>query len=342
MMVRLKRVSIDEVPWEELDARPDRTVFQTREWLEFLRSTQRADPVAAQLFDGDDPVGWFSGAVVRRAGLPILGSPLPGWSTSYMGFTTDRSELGWEAVSALAAFAFGSLGCVHFEVMDRNLSLRDGPEAPSRPIVSPFRGYELELSDDASMLAAMSPTARKNVRRSQSKSVIVEEIDQSGFADFVVDYYSQVTKVFAKRQLVPTFPVERIEALIEHLHPTGRLLLLRARTAEGRSVATGIFPGMRGGLAGFYMGASEVTRPDVRPNEAVMWHAIRAWRDRGSVSFDFGGGGEYKAKYGGKPIEVPWVRWSRFRGLDQLRSAVWSGVRVAQRVRGRLDISRPS
>lgn len=341
MTVRLARVSLDEVPWSELDTRPDRTVFQTREWLEFLRSTQQAEPVAAQLFEDDRPIGWFSGAVVRRGGLPVLGSPLPGWSTSYMGFTTDRSDLGWEAVSALADFAFGSLGCVHFEVMDRYLSLATESEIPARAVVSPFRGYQLELRDDDTMLEGMSPTARRNIRRSESKSVVVEEVDQLGFAEFVTVYYAQVTKVFAKRQLVPTFPIERIESLIEHLHPTGHLLLLRARNPEGRSVATGIFPGIPGASAGFYMGASEVTRPDIRPNEAVMWHAIRAWRDRGSVSFDFGGGGEYKAKYGGEPIEVPWVRWSRFRGLDQMRSVLRSGVRVSQRVRGRLGASRP-
>ncbi|MGB6059390.1 MAG: GNAT family N-acetyltransferase [Microthrixaceae bacterium] len=340
MTVRLERVSVDEVPWSELDTRPDRTVFQTREWLEFLRSTQHAEPVAAQLFDGDRPVGWFSGAVVRRGGLPVLGSPLPGWSTSYMGFTTDRSDLGWKAISALADFAFRSLGCVHFEVMDRNLSLTPDSEALPRAVVSPFRGYQLELRDDATMLSGMSPTARRNIRRSESKSVVVEEVDQPGFAEFVTEYYSQVTKVFAKRQLVPTFPIERVESLIQHLHPTGHLLLLRARTAEGLSVATGIFPGIPRASAGFYMGASEVTRPDVRPNEAVMWHAIRTWRDRGSVSFDFGGGGEYKAKFGGAPIVVPWVRWSKYRGMDQMRNAVRSGSKLAQRVRGRLEAPR--
>lgn len=32
-------------------------------------------------------VGYFTGMIVRKIGLRILGSPFPGWSTDYMGLS---------------------------------------------------------------------------------------------------------------------------------------------------------------------------------------------------------------------------------------------------------------
>ena len=63
----------------------------------------------------------------------------------------------------------------------------------------------------------------------------------SAFAD---EHYAQLQDVFAKQGLVPTYGVARVRLLIRHLQPTGNLLLLRARDAEGHCAATGIFFGM--------------------------------------------------------------------------------------------------
>ena len=41
-MIRLERVAAPDVPWAELDDAPDRTVAQTRAWLDFLVETQGA------------------------------------------------------------------------------------------------------------------------------------------------------------------------------------------------------------------------------------------------------------------------------------------------------------
>src|ERR1700747_2686134 len=74
------------VDWARLDGFADRTVFQTREWLHFVRETQRAKIVLCELTDGGETVGYFTGLVFARLGLRILGSSFPGWTTPYMGF----------------------------------------------------------------------------------------------------------------------------------------------------------------------------------------------------------------------------------------------------------------
>ena len=47
---------------------------------------------------------------------------------------------------------------------------------------------------------------------------------------------SQLKDVFGKQGLVPLYDLARVRKLIKHHRPTGRLLLLRVRNAEGRSI----------------------------------------------------------------------------------------------------------
>lgn len=331
MSVELRRVAPGDAPWDEIGVGPDSTVFQRREWLELLATTQHAEPVVASVRSDGAHVGWFTGAIVRRFGVRLLGSPMPGWTTSYMGFTLERPELRPAAVAALARFAFGELGCLHLELMDRWL------EAPvtdlPRSAWSVFHSSEVTLRDDESMLASMNQSARRNIRRAESRGVVVERVDPLTDPGFAAEYHAQVSQSFAKRGLAPTYGVERVQAMIDHLHPSDLVVLLRARAPDGRSAATGLFPGSPNGSAVFWMGASDPGLLDLRPNEAVMWRAMREWRDRGAVRLDLGGGGSFKPKFGPTPIEVPWLRCSRVPGLEPLRRTAAGAARRAQRVR---------
>jgi len=53
-----------------------------------------------------------------------------------------------------------------------------------------------------------------------------------------------------------------------------------------------------------------------------------------------GGGGDYKRKYGGEAIEVPWLMESRSRLLLVVRAAAKKGFRSLQRIRGMMRSSR--
>lgn len=318
MTVEFRRVPAPVVPWAELDERPDRTIGQTREWLDFLSETAGAEAVTAEVLEDGERIGWFTGAVQRRTVLRFLGSPLRGWTTASMGFNLDPGANRGAALAALPAFAFGELGCIHLEFADR--ALLDDGDVPSGFVGGHLPGYELELDGaDDELLAGMKASGRRDIRRAVRNGIVVEAVDPLDPGDFAALYYSQVSDAFAKRGLVPTYPVDRVEALIRHLGPTGRLLLLSASTPSGDTAATGIFPGLPGLTAEYWMGASYRAHQHLLPNEALMWTALRTWRDRGAVRFNFGGGGSYKAKYGGAPHSMPWVRRSRFPMLEHAR-----------------------
>jgi CelD/BcsL family acetyltransferase involved in cellulose biosynthesis len=319
-MLRLERAEPTAELWRDREAFDDRLIFHTPQWLRFVAESQRAEPVLATVHDGDTPVGHFTGLVTRRYGLRILGSPMAGWTTSYGGFNLHPSIPRRAALQALTPFAFGELGCADLE----GLGLR-WAAAPTAVI-------DLSPGDDA-LFGAMASACRRNIRKAEKSGVVIEEVgDDPQFAD---EFHDQLRDVFAKQNLVPTYPVERVRSLIRHLGPAGRLLLLRAREPGGRCIATAVLPWYHRTMY-FWGGASY--RPDqhLRPNEALIWYALRWAARHGVTEFDFVGGNAYKKKYGTTEVPVPWARRSRSPLVAGLRDAAKEAFALRQRALARL------
>lgn len=312
-IMRLERVSLEDGDWPALDALPDRVIFQTREWLEFLHRTQAAEPVLARLHADGETMGWFTAAIVRRYGVRILGSPFPGWTTAWMGFNLVRPVDRWDAAAAVLPFA-RELGCLHLELRDRRLT---APAPPGSGYAwSDHETYEVDLDDDEDVIfGRMSSACRRAIRKGEKVGVRVEHGSGEAFAD---EYYEQLGDVFAKQSLVPTYDVERVRELVRCLEPSGNLLLLRAVSPGGEPIATALFPAFNG-TAYFWGGASWREHQQLRPNEAIFWYAMRALKARGVSVLDLGGGGDYKLKYGPRHVVVPFFRRSRVPGLLRMR-----------------------
>jgi hypothetical protein len=336
-MMRFRVLSPSEVPWAALDRMPDRTVFQTRAWLEFLAETQSARPIIAELRDGAAVAGYFTGGVFQRFGVRLLGSSFPGWTTPYIGFNLVPGVSHAEALVALERLAFGELKCLHFEVSDRHMKPEDGDKLGFE--LEHYETYETDLrQSEAEILQAMNSACRRCVRKAEKSGVRIEEATDDGFAS---EYYEQLRDVFAKQGLVPTYSEHRVATLIRHLWPTGNLLLLRALSPDGKCIGTGIYPGFNK-VAEFWGNASWRSSQILRPNEALHWYAMRCWRQRGAEVFDWGGLGTYKEKYGPKRAAHPWFVKSRYRVLARLRERARALVDLRQRLLGRWRAFRGS
>ncbi len=308
---------------------PEATVFQSRAWLDFLAESQGCRPVVADVLDGDRIVGRFTGATVRRLGVPLLGSPLPGWTTSYLGFDLALGVDRVEAADALAGHAFGPLGCWHVELLDRWLT---APQARDAGYVVDddrwLHGYELPLDTGADLFAGLSSSARWGVRRAGRHGVRVSAVDVGDGGErgrFVADYHGQLTEVFARRGRRVPYGPDRVDALLRHVGATGNVLALRA-TVDGDCVATGVFP-FDARAAYFWGGASSGEGRRVLANDALLWAAIDRARASGQRVFDFGGGGSFKAKFGGSALDVAWVRRSRWPVVEAARRLVGRRLR---------------
>jgi CelD/BcsL family acetyltransferase involved in cellulose biosynthesis len=335
-MLRLQRVEPTAALWADRAAYPDRLLFHTAEWLRFVAESQRAEPVLATITDGATTVGHFTGLVTKRYGLRILGSPMAGWTTSYLGFNLAPGVPRRAALEALLPFAFRRLGCAHLEIRDRGFVEADLEGLGMRWAAAPTAVIDLEPAEDA-LFGAMASACRRNIRKAQKSGVVIEEVTADPtFAD---EFYDQLRDVFAKQNLVPTYSIERVRSLIRNLEPAGNLLLLRARDPQDRVIATAVLPWYHRTMY-FWGGASYRQHQHLRPNEALIWHALRYAKARGVTEFDFVGGNAYKAKYGAVNVPVPWARRSRSPLVAGLRDAAKEAFAVKQRVVARLTGAR--
>ncbi len=295
-----ERLALNDVDFDVLDQFEDRIFAQRRCWLNFLKSFVQGEPVIAALMHDGDCVGYFTGVQFRRAGIKILASPFRGWTTPYMGFNLAPDIARSDALAALEPFAFRQLGCVHVELSDRYLTIEEGLERGFSHRISHGFMSDLTLSED-DIFAGMASACRRAIRKSQKSGVSIVEGEPEGFAE---QYYQHLLHVFAKQGLKPSFTVERVQRLIDHCHADGHLLLLRAYEEGGQCIATGLYPAFNG-YSFFWGNGSDPEFLSLRPNEALHWHAMRYWKERGGRCHDWGGGGAYKEKYGGKPSIVP-------------------------------------
>ncbi|MCY1142394.1 GNAT family N-acetyltransferase [Actinoplanes sp. Pm04-4] len=331
-MLRLHRVEPTAELWAERATYDDRLIFHTEPWLRFVAEAQRAEPVLARVTDGERTVGHFTGLLTKRFGLRILGSPMAGWTTSYVGFTLDPAVPRRAALEALMPFAFKDLGCAHLEIRDRGLTPADLGGLGLRWSDAPTAVIDLTPAEDA-LFNGMASACRRNIRKATKTGVTIEEV----VADptFAADFYDQLRDVFAKQNLVPTYSIERVRTLIRHLEPAGHLLLLRARDPEGRCIATAVLPWYHRTMY-FWGGASYREHQHHRPNELLIWYALRWAKSHGVTEFDFVGGNAYKSKYGTTEVPVPWARRSRSPLVATLRDAAKQTYTLKQKATARL------
>ena len=327
--MKCELVDFDKMDWNEMDSFRDRTVFQTEPWVRFIAETQNATPLIARLTESGKLVGYFTGLTFSRLGIKVVGSSFPGWTTPYMGFNLAPGASRADALAAVERAAWNQWKCLHMEISDPHFSGEEGQALGFQ--TSYYTSYRTDLNQsEEELFQGMESACRRCVRKAEKSGVIIEEAHDLAFAD---EYYDQLKDVFAKQGLVPTYSVERVRALVRHMEPTGNVLLLRARDGEGKSIATGIFPGFNQ-IAEFWGNASYRAHQNLRPNELIQWYVMRYWKKRGVRIYDWGGEGTYKEKYGCVAHRVPWFIKSRYQFLGKLRDGAQKVYRGKQRLMG--------
>ncbi|MFK5949814.1 MAG: GNAT family N-acetyltransferase [Methylococcales bacterium] len=297
-MPTFEPIDINTVSWAELDQYEDRTLFQTYPWLKFIAESQSAEPLIIVIKENEQVLGYFTGLIVCKLGLKILGSPFNGWTTTYMGFNLRPDVSAKEILEAFPEYVFNELGYRILQISEPRFADMDFSQS-SYSVIN-YKNLEIDLTkSEDELFANMASAKRRGIRKAAKSGVTVEVATDIDFAD---DYYAQLEDVFAKRSLRPTYSIERVRSLIRHLQPAGQLLLLRVRDSDGNCIATGIYPAFKDEMI-FWGGASWRKYQNYRPNEFMFWYAMKYWKGRGVKTFNLGGWADYKKQYGGKQIK---------------------------------------
>jgi CelD/BcsL family acetyltransferase involved in cellulose biosynthesis len=332
----IERLPYDPDRWETILTRyPNAEVFHGSAWLAFLAASQQAEPVVAVLRADGRPVGHFVGAIVRRFGIRILGSPLRGWGTERMGFLLEPGIDRGAAARALLPFAFGALRCFHVEIADSHLTAEQMAELGYS--MDPYVTHVVDLNaTEDEILARMHPKTRQHIRQAIRAGLQVDVVTDLDFAD---EYYEQLRYVFTRQGLVPTYGSDRVRQLAAALQPAGQVLLLRVREVDGESLSTGVVVA-RHETAVIWGTASFHNRSRSHPTQLLWWAAMRYWRARGVLRFELGGGGDHMAQYGG--ALTPGMRFyrSRFATMGYGRALIRRVLMIRQMVSGLLAARR--
>lgn len=275
-------------------------IFQTIPWLEYVAQMQSAEPIVVSVKCDGVVKGYFSGLIVNKFGLRILGSPFRGWMTYFMGFNLMPDVSRNEILQAFPEFVFQNLQCHYFEIMDPCLEYSQVSDLSYQLDHLPWFAIDLTPSEDQ-IFSNMKDSGRRGIRKAIKNGLTVEEASDIGFAE---EYYAQYQEVMAKRSLKPTYGLEDVRALIEKVYPTGSLLMLRTKNQEGVCIATGIFVFLNR-TAIFWGGASWQEYQSLRPNDLLMWHAMKAVKKQGATVIHLGGEAEqFKLKLGARDAKL--------------------------------------
>ncbi len=300
--------------WDELISRyPGRGVFHERAWLEYLSTSRRVKIQLWAIRRGDQTLGYFCGGIVRKGPFRILGSPLRGWGTNFMGPVMDNNLEPTSFLMALDRLAHRS-GLAMVELEQRMLSEEVMAGAGYKSETTWTYLVELTPGDPEAMLKRMHKARRYGIRKALGSSLAVEDSDDPGIAD---EYYRQFSAVMRRKGLVSPYPREYPRLLFQYLRKADRLFALRVRDARGQVLATGLFP-HDDHTVYFWGGASEEEAKHLYANDLLHWQAMCLAAERGLRLYDMSGWGRFKKEFGGELITLR--RWHKCHW----RSAYWA------------------
>jgi len=333
----LKQYRFSLIPREQLNIEeylklPDKRLYTTLPWLSFIREDAGAEPFFVRIEADGAFLGYFTGATVKKFGVRVCGSPFSGWSTCYMGLDLLRTEDKCGMIRQLVPFLYRELKCSYIEIIDRDVSVEAAENAGFQ--VNPMCSLEADLAlDDAGLFKHMKTDCRNFIRQFERRGARIEVAAPDDL--FAEQYYDQLKDVFAKQRLVPSYSVEKVKRLLRSLADSASVLCLRVLSPDDRCIATSIFIGY-GRTAYFWGGASYRADQHYRPNEYMIWTAMRYWRARGCTALDLCGVRDYKRKFGPADVSYAQMIFTKRRLLIPLRNAAMKAYFILMKIKGAL------
>ena len=300
---------LEHPDWDvALTRRPEFTFFQGAAWTRVLAETYGFTPVWQVNGSGLLPLmevdSWLTGR--RGIALPFTDECAP-----LCGSETDFRPLFQKAVEWGRARGW------------KSIELRGGrkflPEAPASLV---FYGHRLDLAAAQERLfERMDGSARQAVRKAEKDGVTVE-ISQAEQA--VRDYYA-LQCLTRKRHGLPPQPFSFFLNIWRQVVSQQQGIVALADW-HGAKIAGAVYFYL-GGRAIYKFGASDFRRQNLRPNNLVMWEAMKWLSRQGVASLSLGrtslaneGLRRFKLNLGAEEERLEYVKFDLRRNGYQLET----------------------
>jgi CelD/BcsL family acetyltransferase involved in cellulose biosynthesis len=323
--------------WDELVMRfENHRIFHKTVWLRYIESFSGARAVRLVFERDGEIVGGLPGFLLRKGFLlRVFASPLVGWQTESMGPVFDAGRVSSrEICAALVPFLKARYGVHHVEMTSAHLDQEALAELGFRGKQASTYRVPLYPGDEERAFKNIKATARNRLRKAIRLGMVARvEAEES----FVAEHYDQIKEVFARRGKAVPFKEDRVLACFRHLKEAGNLLAVSVCLPDSDTrIATGLFM-CDGRELHLWCWAHRTAYGWCCPIELLTWTVMQRGMAAGCTTFDMGGGGDAKRKYGALPDATlqQWM-WSRYAWLARARHLAERAYRWQQSARGSL------
>jgi len=310
------RENISKKRWcEFVYNHPHGNIFQTPEIAEVYKRTKNYEPISlAVIDDTDNIIALLQAVVIREKG--ILG-PLSSRSIIQGGPLFVEGEEGIKALKMLLKYYDRIIRKKAIYTEIRNMW-------NTSHILNTISNFGYTYRDHLNFLIDLtksreelwnnlSKKRRNNIRRGKRRGVIIEEIkDRSS----IFSFYNLIQETYRNAKL-PLADISLFESIFELLVPKNMAKFFLAMH-ENKSIGAILVLIYKGVIYNFFAGASRKYLY-LCPNDVLAWHVIEYGSANGYHTFDFGGAGDPKKKYGVREFKKQFggmmVNFGRYRKI---------------------------
>ena len=291
--------------WDEAISQYQNVYFYHHSaWLRFLEETQSALPLKFRIINNGKTDGYFVGLLVKKGFIKILGSPMSGWLTEYMGPIVSQEFDLREFIRSLDRLC-RQMG-IHQVEMGSPLLCKELMQQAGYSTVE-WMTFRIPLStNEAQMWEVLKSKCRNRIRKGRANGLTVEDCDDPAFAE---EHYNLLLGVYAKQKRLPPYPKAFFQSLFRHLKPGNLLFSLRVKQGR-KTVASGFFPHDHRHVYSLST-ASRLESQILCPNEILHWTVMALSGAKGIQEYSMGDnyripehGGRFKDKFNGHQLPV--------------------------------------
>ena len=306
--------------WDRLVQRfPAYTVFHSLAWLRALEQSYPIRLFLLTLIRDNTCVAAWPVFEQRIGPLRIVGSPLPGWATVYLGplFSADV-DIDDAIASFMNAHPLKRAAYTYCKVMEegRGVNLKPYGFVENHA----YKTYLLDLTADEKDLWRNLKKGCKSSTRKAMKAGVEVRVEEDD--DFLQDFWKMSVEVYAKSGIKPNYSLELLQNLWRLLSETKSVLVFSA-FKDSQRIASLFLPCTKDTMY-YWAGASYRKRQNLCPNNLLQWDAILHAKKCGIQCYDmvsiYGSAGRFKRSFGGaahttathwERYRYPWIRWAK-------------------------------
>ena len=315
---------LDDPQWEKLvSAHPDATFFHGSAWARVLHKTYGHQPFYLHCRR--------DGKTMALAPMMEVNSVATGRRGVCLPFTDLCGPLLFSGAEAAPALMNEVRKLAH-ERRWRHFEWRGRGVSPANAAPSlEFYGHILDLRRSAdSIFAGFASSVRRAIRKAERGDVRAQIVHTR---EAVREFY-RLHVLTRRRHGAPPQPISFFLRIWEEVIQPG-LGFVSLAWQRTKAIAAAVFF-CRAGRAVYKFGASDETFQELRPNNLVMWEAVRFLRDQAAQSLHFGrtslhheGLRRFKLAWGTKEERVAYFRFDVSRGTWSISRDKSSGLHNA-------------